>query len=385
MEKGSGLLMEMKNEYGEIIAYERSLLNISAQKLCDGLCSVAHLQRIESGERFCEKILADALLQRLGVSSDKFTYILNEQEQNSIILKEKIEMLVENQQREEAYLCMEEYRKLTQKKSVLHKQFCLLAEAVLEWKDGRDSQRVLKLILEAWNLTKKGKSICVLKGQYFSFFEIALAMLYMRLLEDNGEEEAAKKGYEEMLFYLDKYVDIQDRAKWYPQAAYRLLLLLKKSGNEDRKLALQISEKTLALLRKQASLNYLLEILEEYSELLKKEYRLETERLESEKLESERLESEKLKTEKLETEKLKTEELEPEKIPPDRKKRLLEIDLICESLHWLYKEYGIKHAGWLWNSSFGEVKFIYVRILYGEEELGWESRRNNWQMGFVMQ
>lgn len=318
----------MENEYGEIIAYERSMSNVSVQKLCDGLCSVAHLQRIEKGERFCEKILADALLQRIGVSSDKFAYILNGQEQSSIVLKEKIVALVDDNQREDACLCIEEYKKLIQDKSVIHKQFCLLAKAILEWKNGKDSQPVLNMILEAWNLTKNGKSISKLKGQYLSFFEIALAMLYMRLMEGSKEEESVGEGYEEILFYLEQRVDVQDRVKWFPQAAYRLILL-KKNG--DRKRAIQICETTLKLLQKQASLNYLAEILGEYSELLKKEYTLQS-----------------------------------EKIPPDIKKRLFEIDLIRESLDWLYKEYEIRQVEWIWNISFGMSEvYLYQDIIRG--------------------
>jgi len=69
--------MPSENEYGEIIRYQRSQTEISEDKLCDGLCSRTYLHRVENGERTCEKILADALLQRIGVSADKFSYIYN--------------------------------------------------------------------------------------------------------------------------------------------------------------------------------------------------------------------------------------------------------------------------------------------------------------------
>ena len=59
---------EYKNEYGRIIAYERKRTKLSVTQICEGICERSYMQRIESGERFCDKMLADALLQRLGVA-----------------------------------------------------------------------------------------------------------------------------------------------------------------------------------------------------------------------------------------------------------------------------------------------------------------------------
>lgn len=325
--------MQRESEYGEIIAYERSMSGVSAERLCEGLCTAEHLRKIEKGKRSCEKILADALLQRLGVSADKFSYLLREKEYQDTMLREKIVFLIDTNQREEAKRYLEEYRIQTKGKHILSMQFCRLANAILEWNYGETIEKIQQDIREAWNLTKRGKDLQIKKREYYSFFELALLMLEVRLLEEKGEIEYAVKGYQELLVYLENRIAVEDRVKWYPQISYRQIRLLRKRGNVER--ALEVSVKTLKLLKDQASLNYLVEILEEYSKLLRASYLLKE-----------------------------------ESIPSDIEQRLMDMDLIRESLAWLYKEYEIKRAEWIWNISFGMSEIYLCQDVIRGRRLG---------------
>lgn len=323
--------MSAENEYGEIIKYERSQTDISIDKLCEGLCSRVYLQRIESGERTCEKLLADALLQRMGVSADKLSYTLNVQEQDIIFLKERLADAVNENRKTEAENYLTEYQQLTEGKSVLHRQFCMLAELVLAWKNGGQKDRMQEGVLTAWNLTREGKPIQKLEGEYLSFYEISLSMLYARLSDDKGEEKKAIAGYLELLRYLKLRVDIQDRVKWYPQVAYRLIVLLRKQG--DSKQAIEVSEKTLKLLQSQGSLYRLPELLRQYEELL-------------------------------------TEEYSDAQLPENVEKRIADIGLIREALEWLYKEYDITPDEWIWDISFGMSEMYLCQDIIRGRRLG---------------
>ena len=82
-------------------------------------------------------------------------------------------------------------------------------------------------ILAAWNLTRNRKNILKVRGQRLSYFELSLALLYIRFLEGQEEEKMVIEGYQELLAYLEKRVEESDRGKWYPQIAIRLIDLLR--------------------------------------------------------------------------------------------------------------------------------------------------------------
>ncbi len=306
---------QMENEYGRIIAYERKRTQLSAEKLCEGICSRVYLQRIEKGERFCEKILADVLLQRMGVASEKFSYVLNVQEQEKIKWKEKMVDLVNRNQKKEAMYEMEQCKKQT-KENILYLQFCMLAETVLGWKNGEDREKLLENIQKAWNLTRKGKNILRVQGLCLSYFEFSLAMLYVRLLEGNREEEEIMMYYQKLLLYLEKHVEEPDRVKWYSQIAVRVVPLLKKNNNSKQ--AWKITIQAIQLLQRQACMFHLSELLRLYQEFLEEKYG-------------------------------KIRASMPQKV----QKELFDIDGICNSLEWCYQEYKEKQKEWIWDISFG--------------------------------
>lgn len=325
--------MQKENEYGRIIAYERKRANLSVEQLCEGICSPSYLRRIERGERSCEKILADVLLQRIGVSAEKFSYILNVQEQDLIVWKEKIVDLVDRNQKEEAYRQIECYREQTKGKSVLYIQFCMLAEAVLEWKNHYDTEIILEKIFQAWNLTQKKKAILSWREQRLSYFELSLVMLYLRLLESREEEKKMIEEYQGILLYLEEHIEKLDRVKWYPQIAYRLIRLLKKNGRIEQ--AFKINERAIWLLQNHTFIFYLKELLETYQELLMDQY------------------GEKIKD-----------------MPQDKQKQFFEIDGICKALNRRCQEYQVEPFEWIWDISFGTSEIYLCQEIVRGRRIG---------------
>ncbi len=327
---------EYKNEYGRIIAYERKRTKLSVTQICEGICERSYMQRIESGERFCDKMLADALLQRLGVASEKFSYVISKQELNMIVWKEKIVDLVDQNQKNDAYYEMDAYRKQTEAKGVLYTQFLLLSEIMLKWKNGEKTDRLLEKVLEAWNLTRRNKKIYPIKPQRLSYFELALALLHARLSEDSTDEFAMTERYQDLLEYLEKRVEEADRVKWYPQIAYRFIRLLQKQ--KKQKEALQYSEKAIQLLQKQGSIIYLPELLEQYRALW-----------------------------------IEKAGGKIEYLPPGIQRQLSEAEGICQALNLCYREYKIEPLEWIWYISFGMSElYLCQDIIKGRREgLGW--------------
>lgn len=74
----------MKNELatnlGKIIYRERTRKGISQEQLYRGICTQAVLSKIEHGKKVPEKLLADALMQRLGRCTDTLEVIMSREE-----------------------------------------------------------------------------------------------------------------------------------------------------------------------------------------------------------------------------------------------------------------------------------------------------------------
>lgn len=75
---------------GKIIFEEREKAGISQNELCEGICSVATLSRLEWTEQNIGKWNIDVFLQRLGKSQDKFWTIVHIGDYEIMELRRKI-------------------------------------------------------------------------------------------------------------------------------------------------------------------------------------------------------------------------------------------------------------------------------------------------------
>lgn len=84
------------NTLGELISFHRMDKKIAKAALCEGLCSITALTRYEKGLRIPDKFLADALLERLGLSPYVYEFVTSEDEFYFVIQRKKIDKAIEN-------------------------------------------------------------------------------------------------------------------------------------------------------------------------------------------------------------------------------------------------------------------------------------------------
>lgn len=77
-------------QFGDIIHDLRTSQKITQSKLCQGLCTKATLSKIENNTLIPETIIAETLLQRLGISENCFTFYSNHYETKLHELKERL-------------------------------------------------------------------------------------------------------------------------------------------------------------------------------------------------------------------------------------------------------------------------------------------------------
>ena len=169
--------MENKVAIGSLIGYLRTEANISQEELCRGLCSRPFLARLEKGERDCEKIVAEALLQRLGMAADRIDFIAGPEEQQWILLREALYRSIEETDENGAAEAFEEYESYATGKSPLHRQLLLYYRAVLNWKLGATVEELHNLLSEAWEVSREGITLNEAGEIRMTQLELCIAMM----------------------------------------------------------------------------------------------------------------------------------------------------------------------------------------------------------------
>lgn len=301
--------MEYTNQFGKKVSYERTKRGISTEKLCAGLCSNSFLRRMENGERVCEKILADALLQRMGVSAERFVFVMNMEEQEWPLVRERWIQAIERGEEEAFWKYREEYIKITKGKNKLHRQFIILAETVWDWKKNGANTFNRSSIQEAWSITMESTPMTIAAGSRMSLTELILLMMYGRISEDMGENGEAMAVYGQALNHLRDFVDERDRLRLFPQIAFRQVLLLRRYGKTAE--ASNLTEEVLTLQKSGGRLFYIRRFLEMQSVFLEGKYARK-------------------------------------EMPEQAKCRQAQNKSIGQALKWLYETYEEEEEPWVW-------------------------------------
>ena len=100
--------MPRDNDFGLLIKNMRERQGITREQLCEGLCTVSMLGKIESGEQYPEKMMRDRLLGRLGAAQDNFENFLNLKEYDKWCERTQVLSGLENE-RQDVEQLIEEY------------------------------------------------------------------------------------------------------------------------------------------------------------------------------------------------------------------------------------------------------------------------------------
>ena len=155
---------------GKLICELRIQQKVSQQVLCQGLCSKSKLSKIENGSLNPDVILAETLLQRLGLSEREFVFWGNAKEAKFHELKFKlIRSAYLNESMEMAYI--NELKQLISEKDILYKQFMLYEEANLI---DNNPQKRLSLLTESLNCTLNNFDIYKITEYRLSWIELTI-------------------------------------------------------------------------------------------------------------------------------------------------------------------------------------------------------------------
>lgn len=239
---------------GKIREYEK----ITRAQLAEGLCSEAQLARIESGEREADKLLTDALLQRMGKPADLFMRLLDEAEVQDYRKRNQILHSIQMGERERAVEQLMQYRK--GKKGKLEDQFIRIVELNLDYLRGVAEEELRERIREALLLTQPRYGQISLSRLLLSRNEGCLLLAYLKLKEKQMGEEAVAEEWQALLEYFRQpRYEQGERIYLYPCVACHVAEQQYQKGNLME--AMLLCEQGIKELQEEEKLYYYRELL----------------------------------------------------------------------------------------------------------------------------
>lgn len=251
----------MKKTLGQMLSEAIVTGNVSQTDLCRGLCSTSALSRYLNGERRIDRLLLTALMQRLGLSPDKFSTVLTEEEYYYFDWKQRLASAQIEQDWEKVSLLLEEDEAKDRScNQVLQEQFYLLMQGVVQERLLRDREKSLSLIKQAIQQTVPEFPDKLDSNLLLSVQEIS-AMLIWQGEQDDEEMSVSVLRFLEA-YTLTHYREEQEAVKLYPKVAARYLPILFRQ--EKYYECLTIGEKALGMMISTGYASSMETVLENY-------------------------------------------------------------------------------------------------------------------------
>jgi transcriptional regulator with XRE-family HTH domain len=195
---------------GEVIKNRRKELGLTQGQLCEGICSFVTISRIEAGTQTPRRNVMLALLQRLGLPSDRFFGFVSKNEEKVDKLQKDIVFYNTRHDSENGLIKLKELEEITEDDDIITKQFILRTKVILGNQDGQYSfEERIDMLMEAIHMTVPRFNLDEINSLIYTFDEVKIinqiALTYSRM----GEHKKAVDIYRQLLKYIqNRYQNI---------------------------------------------------------------------------------------------------------------------------------------------------------------------------------
>lgn len=203
---------------------------ISQQILGRGICSVQQISKIEKGEVLPDFFLTEILLQRLGMSPDKFEIVLSLEEYEEIEARDDIIDELRQGRLEAAEKRLETFCGDAGRNQPIRQmnRFRLLGALALERGEYEAAEKNLE---KAVRLTMGQVEQIVPEGRLLAGIELETLILYAQALWMRKKASQAGELLEKVLGYVKKWItDSEERARFQSKIAVVLGSIYKDAG-----------------------------------------------------------------------------------------------------------------------------------------------------------
>lgn len=203
-------------EIGTYIKKRRLELGMSQEKLCEGLCSVPNLSRIENNQQDPSRSLARQLLDRLGLPNDRFLALWSKRDISAGALVREIRadliryrQSVQEDRAQIKEMIQEKLGKLEEMMDPgdrITRQFFLSNQAILGGSEGAYSAKEkLAMQMEAIRLTCPEFNPEDFRRGHYSMDESTLINQIANTYAEAGQRKRAIDIYSQLLWYIEKH------------------------------------------------------------------------------------------------------------------------------------------------------------------------------------
>lgn len=197
----------------EVIRRTRENRGISQQELCDGICSLQTLNRIEAGHQTPSRNNFKALMERMGKNGDRYQLCLHG-DMETLIEWEKFNLLLANREFEVLDEELQKIEKGIDVEDVVNRQFLLRIRAIADYKMGRiDVLQERELLEKALKLTVPEYRDCQLPIGIYSRNEIFIFCNIASTYNESNDIDTAIMMLEQLKKYFQNTsIDLDERS-----------------------------------------------------------------------------------------------------------------------------------------------------------------------------
>jgi len=228
------------NEFkmGTYIKKRREELKISQEELCEGLCAVSSLSRIENNQQDPSRRLTESLLERLGLPENKFTALWGQKDlavgalvreiSNGIILLRRMSAEDRPRMCEKLLTEMAELEKIAEPGDQTIRQFLLSSRATLGTPEGPYApNEKLVMQMDAIRITQPRFDPEDFSRGRYSMDEARLINQIANSYTDVGDRKRAINIYRQLLRYTEKnYSELSEYGGYFCLVAHNFAICL---------------------------------------------------------------------------------------------------------------------------------------------------------------
>lgn len=215
-----------------VLKYFRKKYNLSQEEICEGICSVTTLSRLEQGNREIDSLLGQTLLGRIGKEVTLFETMLNEADFELWKIRTEIEDYVEKNQFKSAKQKIRKYREVMPQEERIHEQFCLYQEALLIIAEKEPLEQLCKTLEKGIKITISDFGEEIDKKRLYSPIEIE--MIFLLIHYDDSKENIAEQELLKILDYVEKYYSDRKKEKMGTKIFLELIRHQKRRNDYEK-------------------------------------------------------------------------------------------------------------------------------------------------------
>ena len=185
--------------FSEVIRRRRIMLGLSQEQLCDGICSLKTMRRLEKGQTRTQPYIVHRMLKRVGLTGEYQSMRLIGVNRKSWKLTEELEHYSDERKREQAEELLAQLKEKISAEHPINRQYILRQETILaNQKQTLAPEEYIRRMIEALECTMPLQGVDREGKKYLTSHEILCVYSIMLKLEESTGNQKYSQMFQEI-------------------------------------------------------------------------------------------------------------------------------------------------------------------------------------------